>query len=272
MVRRGRIPCALLEKPIEQLPAQSRIAPVESESVLIEIGLELFIGCTALESAEQPCFEQRSNAMGSRQFFASGSRDASMPISILGKPSVGPGTVADDQRTFGDGVLHEADNGSAVIVGQLREPNPSDPLTADFSRDYHDILCLPGGISRRQPADKGLVDLDIAGKLFASRSDHSSTQLVQHDPRRFVTGEAEQSLESQRIDSHFLVCHPPHGPIPQPQRDLASMEDRSGHDGYVRMAALAMESPSLGAPGFPHLALGADEAIRPTKAFEVSHA
>lgn len=92
---------------------------------------------------------------------------------------------------------------------------------------------------------------------------------MQHDPRRFVTGQAEQPLEPHRVDARFLVRHPPHGAIPQPERNLASMEDRSGYDGYVRMTTFAMEFPFLGAPGFPRLASWADEALWPTKVLKI---
>lgn len=267
-IGRGGTARALLHQAVKELPTQDRVAPVEAKSVLVEIGLELLSGRTAMESSEQPSLEQRSDTMNSGEFFVSGAGNSSMPIAIFGKPAIGPRAVTDDQRAFGNGILHEAHDGGAVVIGQLGEPNPTDSLAADFSSDYHDILCLPCWISRRQPADKSLVYLDIAGKLFASRANHSTTQFMQHRPCRLVTWQSEQSLKPHSVDTRFLVGYPPHSPKPEPQGDLAPMEYSSSRDGQVPMAVVATQSALLGAPCFARLAPGADKSIRPTNSLK----
>jgi len=269
VVRRGRIPCALLEQPIEELPAQSRGAPVEPKSEFIEIRLELLFGCAALEGPEKPSLKQRCDTMDSRQFLASGSWNSSMPISLIWQPAIGPSAITGDQGSFDNALLHEGNDSWAIVIPELGEPNSANAVSADFCGNYYDILCLACRISRRQSANQGLIHFDITGELFPPWPHHSSTQFMQHDPSRFVTGQAKQSLQPHRTDAHFLIRHPPHGPIPEPQRNLAAVEDRSGREGYVGMAALAMESSLLGAPCFPRLALGTDEPLWPAEPREV---
>jgi hypothetical protein len=263
------IPRTLLEQSIEELPTQGRVAPIEPKSEFIKIRLELLFGWAALKSAKQPSFEQRSYTMNSWQLFTAGSRDASMSIAITGKPTIGPCSVTDNHGAFNNGFLYEVNDSGAIVIRNLGEPDSSRSLSADFSSNYYDFLCLSCGIPWRQSANESFVYFNISRKLFASRPDHGPAQLVQHNPCRFVTGEAEQSLQPHRVDAHFLVSHPPHGSIPQPQRDLAAMKDGPGREIGVGVAALAMKKTLLGAPCLPSLASGANEPIRPTNSFEV---
>jgi len=263
------IPYALLDQPIKELPTQRRIAPVESKGEFIKIALELLVGCAALKGTEKPSLEQRGDTMDSWQLNISGSGNTSMPIPKVFQPAIGPSAVANDQGAFSNVVLHEVNNSGTSVVREIGESYPADSFPSNFSSDYHDILCLPCGIPWRQPADQSLVYLDITGKLFASWSDHSSTQFVHHHPCRFIATKSEQPLESQRIDAHFLVGHPPHSPKPQPQGYLASVEYSSSAEVHVRITALAMEYSFLGTPRFAPLAQGTKESFWPANPLKV---
>ena len=271
-IGRRSISRALLEQPVKELATQSRVASVESEGEFVQIRLKLLFGDAAMESAKKPSLGQGGDAMNPGKFFASGSRDAAMPIAILDEPSVGPCAIADDQRSLGDSILNEADDGNPVVIPQLAKPDTAYSFAADFSRDYHDILRLSRGISRRQPADESLVNFDVAGKLFTSRPDHGAAQFVQHRPRRLVARQAEKALESHRIDANFLVGHPPHRAIPKAQRNFASIEDGPSREIRIGAAALTMMNSVLGSPSLSCLAAWADETLRPANSFEVGPA
>lgn len=254
---------ALLYETIEELPPQCRIAPVEPESELVKITLEMLVGGAALEGAKKPSLEQRSNAMDSRKFFTPGSGDALMPIALICQPAIGPLAIADDQGAFGDIGFHEIDDMRTGLIRKLGKADSSHSIALNFSSDYHDILSLPSLVSGGKAANKGFVHFDITGQLFASWPNHSMTQFLQHHPCRRIAWQSEQSLEPHRVDAHFLVGHPPHRPKPQPQGYLASMECSARGDGYERMASLAVKPPPVGAPRFTCSALGTDKSFGP---------
>ena len=263
------MPHALLDQPVKELPPEGRVPAIKAESEFVEIVFKLFGGCTALEGAEQPSLKQRRDAVDSWQLCTTSAGQSSMPITQVFQPAIGPLPVAADPRTHNDIFLHKVDNRGAVVVRKFGDPDSTYSVTANFSSNYHDILCSFRRISRPQSADHGLVHLDFAGELFTCRSDHSSTQFVQHRPCRLITGKSEKPLKSQRIDPRFLVRRPPDSPVPQPQRNPASVKNSSSCEVDVCSAALAMEHPLLGAPGLPCFTPWADKSFGPANPFEV---
>lgn len=195
-----------------------------------------------------------------------------MLVSMLRRPAIGPLAIANDSGADGNILLHEIYDGGTVFIRESGDPNSTRTLTADFGSDYHDFLCLPRGIFRSQPSDKSPIDLNLAAELLTPRTDHCPTQFMQHRPGCLVTGQPEKSLKSHGIDTHFLVRHPPDGPIPQPKGYLASMKDSSSCGRHVRVATPAMENSCPGSPRLPRRAPRADKAFGPAHPFEVTPA
>ena len=269
LVRSGRETRALLDQPIKELAPFCRMPAIESERVFIEIVFELLGRYAAVEGAQEPSLEQRGDAMDPRQLFVTRSRQPQVLISVLLRPAIGPGAIADDSGTDGNILLHEVDDGGTVFIRESGDTNPADTFPTDFSSDYHDFLCLPRGIPRSQPTDQSLINFDFSAKLFASRANHRPTQFMQHRPGCLIAWQPEKPLESHRIDTHFLVSHPPDRSIPQTQGYLASMKDSSGHGRGFCSTTPTMENTLLGTPCVPCFTPGTDESFRPANPLQV---
>ena len=192
-----------------------------------------------------------------------------MLIPMLRRPTVGPLAIADDSAADSNILFHKIYDGGTIFIRESGDPDSAHTLATNFGSDYHDFFCLPRGIARSQPSDESSIDLNLATELLTPRTDHCPTQFMQHRPGCLITGQPKQSLESHGVDAHLLVGHPPHGPKPQPQGYLASVENSSSGKVDVRRTALAMESSVFRAPRLPCRAPGTDEAFRPADPREV---
>jgi hypothetical protein len=93
LYRVGRVTTACCSKPQKEQTATARVAAIEAEGEFIQIGIQMR-GCNrSLMRAEQPAFEQRSNAMhprhgNVRRIAAAGNVGHSVPVSLFGKAVV----------------------------------------------------------------------------------------------------------------------------------------------------------------------------------------
>ena len=53
----------MLSQPIKELSPRCRFAAIEAEDKLIEIIVEIFMGCTPLKGSQQPSFQEGNNKM-----------------------------------------------------------------------------------------------------------------------------------------------------------------------------------------------------------------
>jgi hypothetical protein len=182
-------------------------------------------------------------------------------------PPVGSYPAASFHRIMDEG----AQTGSRSVANPS-QPNPSDSLLDLFRR--HGDQRLPAG---RRPARTplfqtsqiGFVHFHQALQAFPTRTNHGPPEFVQPRPRRPVTPQAQDPLDSQRTGTIFLAGHVPHGSKPQRQRKTAVLKDRPGRDRGLAPTSAAQPEPPAHHPSFLASAAGAYEAVRPAKSTQI---
>jgi hypothetical protein len=87
--------------------------------------------------------------MNAGQFFTPSSWYSPMPISIFGKPGIGPFAIANYKRALSHIGLYEMDYILTCIIWKLSQPNPPDSIASNFRSDYQDVFCSPRMIAWR---------------------------------------------------------------------------------------------------------------------------
>ena len=170
-----------------------------------------------------------------------------------------------------DGVLHERHQ--AVGRGIRHPPHPDAPDgTAAYlgGNDHQGLLAeVPASAARLDPADDGLVHLDLRRDPIPAGPHHRAAELVQPRPGRAVTAQTEDALQAQGAGAVLLANHPPDRPKPERQRGTSALEDRARHHRRLVPTDRAHPESSPGGPRLGAIARGAHEAPPPTETRQV---
>ena len=95
---------------------------------------------------------------------------------------------------------------------------------------------------------------------------------MKNRPRGLVAAQAQDTLQPKRTGTVLLARHMPHGSAPQPQRQMAVLENRArSHRGLVPTVTTD-QSPPLRGPRFSPATPWADKSFRPPERPQVSSA
>ena len=115
-------------------------------------------------------------------------------------------------------------------------------------------------------ADEGLVDLDLADEQSPVGGDHRAPQLLQDEPRDFVSADAKLALQLLGRDARSVRRHQIRRPEPQHKRCVRMVHDRSG--GHRRLPPAPDALPQVTTRQHPSAATTAGraaEAFRPAR-------
>ena len=227
------------------------MAPVESKGEFLQIVGQLLSGRTTLENTEQPAFQESGNTVNPRQWrrplFCGSSSMGLVNIPRFDQVSVGEPTVRHDGRSGRGDLPDESGQVLMGTAGNHLQAKPAHTLSTDLDCcGYHRLgpERHPKPLSVPRPlisaTDIEFIDLDLSSQRLPIRPDHRPPQLMEAHPSRSVASEPKSTLEPQGTDASLLVGEPPHGPEPQSQRQMATMEDcpRCGRDHGTAIAAL----------------------------------
>jgi hypothetical protein len=134
-----------------------------------------------------------------------------MVIPALLERGVALPAVRPDRAPGGHHGFAEPDERWARHVGHGPESDSAGAPATNFHRGHHDRLPAVAppttGAPLLRAAEIGLVHFADAGDAVAVRSDHGATELLQHDPRRFIPAQTELSLELPRGEPRRVRGH-----------------------------------------------------------------
>ena len=119
----------------------------------------------------------------------------------------------------------------------------------------------------------GLVDLDVALQLLASRAHHGSAQPMQDGPGGLIAAQSQHPLQSQGADTLLLVGYIPRRAKPHRQRGACFIEQGPGGDAALMPAHPADEPRTSSATRKPRTAaLRTNETIWPAQSRKIANA
>ena len=207
----------------------------------------------ALMRAEEPALEKRRDPMNARQYgvgrLATPQNDSAVvAIATLRQAAVALQPVGDHDRSRLDGGLHERHQAVGRGIRHPLHPDAPDGTAAYLSGNDHQGLLaeVPASAARLDPADDGLVHLDLRRHPVPTGPHHRAAELVQPRPGRAVAAQAEDALQAQGAGAVLLAHHPPDRPEPQRQRGPGALEDRPRH--HRRLVPTGCAHPSRHSP------------------------
>lgn len=149
--------------------------------------------------------------------------------------------------------------------GNAGQTNAADPRAIFLGRNHdHRFPRDPKALGILSIHER-FIDFDPAVKLFSSRTDHGSSQLVQPGPGRLITPEPEDPLDVRRARAVLLAGRVPHSPEPHRQWRTRVLKDRARRYGRL-VATLPADQPSARSrPGRASSAARAHKPVRPAQ-------
>lgn len=147
-----------------------------------------------------------------------------MDISV--QSEIGGQTVGSHRASRRNGLSDEPVQRGPGHVRDRTKTDAADALSILLScSDHHGLEFRPPADGTRfLSAPVGLVHLDDAIQSVAARADHGPAQFMQHRPRRLVTAQAENALQTQSA-AVLLAGHLPHGGERDRQRQATVLKD-----------------------------------------------
>ena len=262
----------LLDQAVEEFSPVTRQTPIESKGEFVEVVPQLFAGNPSLMDTQEPPFRQGSYAVDpgqkGRGVLRTGAcHTGPVDISEIGEAQIGRPAVRDDHSPRHHRFFHEAEQTLSGGVWDSPEPYTTDPTLPFGLHSYgHQRLRLPelsSTFARFDPSYKGLIYLCPAPPAVSAGADHGTTQLVKAGPRRSVTPEAQGTLEARSAHAAFLVGDRPHRPEPDPQGNMAPVEDGPRCRRNVSLTSTALQESTTCLPGLTMTTARAPEAIGP---------
>ena len=112
-------------------------------------------------------------------------------------------------------------------------------------------------------ANPGVIQLDVSMQWFSGGVDHGPAELVEEQPRGFVSSQAQLPLQPQGRRASFVGDHQVAGPEPARQRRFRVVEDRARRERHLMAASGALPASMGHRIGPPMLAPRTDEPVRP---------
>ena len=148
---------------------------------------------SSLMRAEQPALRRRGDTMDPwqqrRGIFCSTLHDAPrVAIAVLWERTIGMPAIAHHHAALRNGFPDEDGQALARPIDNPLHANASDPVAANLGGNGHQGLVadVPTPSALLNPADKRLINLNLAGERFPSWPKHRPPQFVQPGPRRLV--------------------------------------------------------------------------------------
>ena len=246
----GMVGCGavLTGEPEKRLESRHRrSAPVEAEDKLIEVVGQMFPAHAAV-SAPDPRLEVGKDPVDPREQyrgrFRRSLRRRPMVIPALLERGVALPAVRPNRAPSGHRGFDEPNERRARHVGHDPESDSAGATATNFHRGHDDRLPAvappTAGTALLRAAEIGLVHFDDTGDAVAVGSDHCATELLQHDPRRFIPSQTELSLELQRGEPRRVRGHQIGRPEP-----VAQSHARPMHHGPRRNRNLVATGSAL---------------------------
>src|SRR5713101_1533666 len=211
----------LVSQSIEQRASGGRRTAIEAKDEFVQVVVEVLVGDRTLVSTHQPSLHERNHPMDSRQQMCSRCLtalhlavvDVSIQIPVGDKP-----VQADPAQ-----------------VQQATQTDSANPLATLLGGDHDQ-----GSLLRASAFDTGLLISPVrlihfhdALQALATRTDHRTTQFVEHGPGGFITPQAQDPLQSQSADAVLLAGYLPHGAEPSRQGQMTVLKDRARGDRHL---------------------------------------
>jgi hypothetical protein len=151
------------------------------------------------------------------------------------------------------------------------EPNTANPPTIflDGNGNDHFILRQTPDQARFFSTPIGLINFHDTRQTVTSRPNHRPAQLMHHHPRRLVTPQPQNTLQSYSADAVLLAGHLPDGAEPDRQREMAVLKHSPGSNRHL-VAAMATEpAVASDSPSFGCRAARTNPTTRPTQCRQV---
>jgi len=265
----------LLHEAVKELPPMGREATVESEGKLLQVVGQMLARNASLVDAKKPPLEEGGDAvhpwqkrLAFRGF--SSARSRFMNIAGILHMGVGKPAVSYDRRGWGHRLLNES---SQLIMGptgyDLKTKTPHALISNLDGSGYHGLGVMRHTEARTlatsfaSAADIDFIDLNLTAQLLAVRPDHGPTQLVETHPGRSIAPKSQCSLEPQGAQPGLLIGDPPDSPKPEPERQVAAMENGSRGRRNHGATIAAPPGPSRQQPALPVTASRTPEALGP---------
>jgi len=267
----------MLDESIEQQPSGSGASSVESESVFIEVVIEMLVTDSPLMSTQKPTFEQRSYTMRPWQrhvsgIFTAGEQNHIPCVAVLLDAVVTGPTVGADNGARFDRIADERRQTGGRHVQHAAKPHSPESLwRMDLDSDSDDCLLV-----RFTPTNAGFVAADIrliyfygTTETISSGTNHGAPHLMEPSPCGLVASEPDSTLETERIPTEFLVRHVPHRLEPSTKRLACAFENRSRRDGSLATARSAEHLLPRSHPGLISAASRATKPIGPSNPLKI---
>ena len=154
------------------------------------------------------------------------------------------------------------------------EPNAADLPAILLGGDGKQRFVLrqtPGHV-RPFRAPIGLINLHGARQAVAAGANYRPAQLMQHGPRRLVTSQPQDALQTKGADAVLLAGNLPDGAKPDRQRQMAVLKDGSGRDRHLVAAMAAKPAIAPYRPSFGSRTARAHPARGPTQRRQILNA
>ena len=251
-------------------------AAIETEDVLVEVGLQMLLADRTVMGAKKPAFGQAEDQVDGRQAehgIAPGRAEIDRVVGVAGRAQPGIALPAVGGHRGGRGHVggEEGLQACGRGVGDGREPQPAEPALAalagcrlDRTGDHRLAGGAAAGLARPLATQQRLVGLDPRRERRPARGDHGLADLVQPAPGGLIAAEAHLALQLHGGDPAFARGHQPDGEKPARQPGLGLLEDRAGQERMLPAAGRALfDQPPPMVVGHAVAAAGAAKARRP---------
>jgi hypothetical protein len=252
-----------------------RSPAIMAEHKLVEVHLQLR-AADAVVRADQPLLQIADRAVGQRDdgrdSTAQGRSDRlrmwDMAIVFYRGGAKTRQAVGVQRRAGGDMSREERLESARAEIRDDRHAHTARDGAAFFDGDQYQrgfpAFQLP------TPTEPGLraanprvIQFDVSMQRFSGSVDHGPTQLVEEQPGRFVSSEAQLSLQPQGRSASFIGDHQVAGPEPDRQRRFRVVEDRARRERHLVPASGALPASMGHRKGPAMLAPRTDEPVRP---------
>jgi hypothetical protein len=253
-----------------------RSPPIMTEHKLIEVHLQLRTADTVVR-ADQPLLQVADRAVGERDgrrdTMAQGRSDRlrvrDMAIAFYRRSAKTRQAICVQCRAWCDMSREERLESARAEIRDHCHAHTAGDVAALFDGDQHQrgfpAFQLP------TPAQPGLraanprvIQFDVSMQRFSGSVDHGPPELVEEQPGRFISSEAQLPLQPQGRRASFIRDHQIAGPEPDRQRRFRVVEDGARRERHLMPASGALPASMGHRIGPAMLAPGTDEPVRPS--------
>jgi hypothetical protein len=248
-------------------------SPIPAEDELVEVSLQMCFA-DAMEGAHGPALEVREYPVdpGQQDVGGHGADDLGL-MPVIPEASVGCQAIADHRRATVDRPLDEASDASGGKVPERLQANSSGLAflgQLDRANDQQFTHVAPAltpshRIVLGSEREFAFVDFDEICKQRTFGINHSSAQLLEHQPSRLVAAQPELALELECRNAIRVAGDEMDRHEPSRQRQLRPMHHRSGRHRRLPTADCTFPGEPLAGklPALQAATGGANEAAGP---------